>query len=103
MLRGLILAAIVASNLQAQLTPAAKRADLAYLRDVWAARDKSFSADAHAAFLRVVADIAARCDTLTDADFNLEVARAVSLARNAHTLALLGPYFHPLPFRAAWF
>lgn len=102
-LRGLLLSGIIASHADAQLTSSAKRADLAYLGDVWATHDKSFSSDAHAAFLRVVADIAARCDTLTDADFNLEIARAVAIARNGHTVAFLGPYFHPLPFRAAWF
>jgi hypothetical protein len=85
------------------LTDQQMREDLVYLRDVWAPMDKSFGPGQRAQFEEIVNAAIARANTLTAVDFSLEIARAVAVAGNGHTEADLGPYFHGLPFKAAWF
>ena len=85
------------------LTPAQMREDLSYLRNSWAPRDKSFSANQHVEFDKILDGVLAHVDTITPADFELEIARAVAVSRNGHTLSVLGPVFHGLPFEMEWF
>jgi hypothetical protein len=79
------------------------REDLVYLRDVWAPMDKSFSPGQRVQLNAMVNAATARAEAMSPADFSLEVSRAVAITGNGHTEAQLGPYFHGLPFKAAWF
>jgi hypothetical protein len=85
------------------LTAQQMREDLVYLRDVWAPMDRSFGPEQRAQFNAIVSDAMARVDAMSPADFSLEICRAVAISGNGHTEAELGPYFHGLPFKAAWF
>lgn len=94
---------VAGADLPPPLTPARMREDLLYLRDVWSPRDKSFSVASRSRFNAAVDAAIAEVDTLTPVEFSLRVSRAVALAGNGHTNAELGPHFHALPLRAAWF
>jgi hypothetical protein len=93
----------IAATDQEQLTQAQMREDLAYLRNTWAPLDKSFSGEKRAAFEAIVDAAAGHLDTLSSADFELEIARAVAVSHNGHTLSVLGPAFHGLPLEMEWF
>jgi hypothetical protein len=89
----------------ASLTPAQMREDLEFLKNKWAPLEKSFSADRRREFDAAVRDVIARADTLSPADFALEVMRLVAIPGNGHTGVanadgLLGPF---MPIRAWWF
>ena len=86
-----------------QLTPTQMREDLAYLRNTWAPLDKSFGTRQRAVFEAIVGATAARLDTISSTDFELEIARAVAVSHNGHTLSVLGPAFHGLPLEMEWF
>ena len=86
-----------------RLTPAQMREDLAYLRNTWGPLDKSFSSQQRAAFEAIVDAAAAHLGNMSSADFELEIARAVAVSRNGHTLSVLGPAFHGLPVEMEWF
>jgi hypothetical protein len=86
------------------LTPAQMRADLAFLRDVWAKQDKSFSAEQSRAFDALVADASAHAERLDPVSFWMVVSRALALSRNGHTnVNADDPPFPGLPFAAWWF
>jgi hypothetical protein len=86
-----------------QLTPTQMREDLSYLRNTWAPLDKSFSSQTRAAFEAIVDAAAAHLGDMSSADFELEIARAVAVLHNGHTLSVLGPAFHGLPLEMEWF
>ncbi len=108
-----IAAARVASGAEAEaragspahaLTPTEMREDLLFLRDVWARKDESFSAEERRAFDRIVTGAIARVDHLDALSFWMEISRAVALSRNGHTNVDADvPPFPGLPFRAWWF
>ena len=86
-----------------QLTPTQMREDLAYLRNTWAPLDKSFSPQQRGEFEAIVDSAAAHLEAMSSADFELEIARAVAISRNGHTLSVLGSAFHGLPLEMEWF
>ncbi|MET3649892.1 peptidase S41 [Phyllobacterium ifriqiyense] len=86
------------------LTPEQMRADLAFLRDVWAPLDKSFSDKQELEFKRFVDTTMAKTAQLKPEEFALEVSRAVAIARNGHTNANVGSFLGAdLPIRTWWF
>jgi hypothetical protein len=86
------------------LTPAQMREDLAFLRDELAPLDRSFSPGQRRQFNAIVADAIAAADKLSPAEFELEIMRAVAVARNGHTsVRSLLRFLPPLPLRAWWF
>jgi hypothetical protein len=78
------------------------RADLAYLRDVWAPQDKSFSSQQHVRFTQAVDDALAHADQMDFPDFWIRIAKAVALSGNGHTAVYSHP-FTKLPVQAWWF
>ena len=88
---------------QPSLTPAQMREDLVFLRDTWAPMDRSFTSEEHRAFESIVEETLTNADTLSPADFALEVARAVAVSGNGHTEADPYRYLHFLPIRVWWF
>ena len=83
----------------------AYRQDLDYLR-LYPEYDRSFSPTEALAFRAALDDIEGRVETLSPADFELAVARAVALADNGHTN--VSPIrrrarVNALPLRMAWF
>jgi hypothetical protein len=78
------------------------REDLAYLRDVWAPQDKSFSSHQHDKFTQAVEDGIAHADQLDFPDFWIRIAKAVALSGNGHTTVYSHP-FPKLPIQAWWF
>lgn len=79
------------------------REDLVYLRDTWLPMDKSFSGEGRKAFEVLVNESIAKTDTLSAADFALDVARAVATSGNGHTEAAVTRFLNRLPYRAWWF
>lgn len=95
----------------ANVAPATDRAqanlqDLEYLKYVMSF-DRSFSPEARAAFDKAMEDLTARAAQLDDAQFEMEVTRAVALADNGHTgirETAWGSYHLPvMPVSFAWF
>ncbi len=86
------------------LTPEQMRADLAFLKDVWAPLDKSFSDQQELEFKRFIDTTMAKTAHLKPQEFALEVSRAVAIARNGHTNANIGSFLGTdLPIRTWWF
>jgi len=80
------------------------REDLAFLRDEWAPLDRSFSADQRREFNALVTAAIDAADAFSPAAFELEIMRAVAVARNGHTsVRSLLRFLPPLPLRAWWF
>ena len=61
------------------LTPAQMREDLAFLRDEWCPLDRSFSGDQRREFNELVGQAITAADSLSPADFELEIMRAVAI------------------------
>ena len=83
----------------------ARRQDIADLR-LLPEFDRSFSADAKAAFARGADLLDAAAGALSDAGFEMAVSRLVALAGNAHTTVdktQRGALFGRAPLRFAWF
>ena len=85
------------------LTAAQMREDLMFLRDVWAPMDGSFTPDEFQVFESIVDETLTNTDTLSSAEFALEVARAVAVSGNGHTEAAPYRFLHYLPIRVWWF
>ncbi len=85
------------------MTPAQMREDFLQLRDQWAPLDHSFSPEQRRGFDAIVTAAIATVDTMSQADFELEVMRATAVAHNGHTYVRSGRFLHPLPIRAWWF
>jgi hypothetical protein len=86
------------------LTPANMREDLAFLRDEWAPLDRSFTHGQRRRFDEIVAAAIDASDALSPAGFELEIMRAVAVARNGHSsVRSLLRFLPPLPLRAWWF
>jgi hypothetical protein len=92
-----------AQAVQEALTPAEMREDLAFLRDTWAAMDRSFDPEQRNAFASIVNDAIANVESFSSAEFALEVARSVATSGNGHTAAFPHPYLRFLPLRVWWF
>ncbi len=88
---------------QPSLTPAQMREDLVFLRDTWAPMDRSFTTEEHRVFESIVEETLTNADTLSPAEFALEVARAIAVSGNGHTEADPYRYLHFLPIRVWWF
>jgi len=69
----------------------ARRADLAFFRENFMAQDVSYAADARAEAERRLAALEARAGDVSQAYFELELARIVALADNGHTAYFPGP------------
>jgi hypothetical protein len=87
----------------APLTSAAMQEDLRFLREVWSHTDRSLDDEERREFDAVVDAALARAETLTPADFALEVSRAVATAHNGHSAANIGAFLHGMPVGFAWF
>jgi hypothetical protein len=85
------------------LTPDEMRTDLLYLRDTWAAVDKSQNAAQRVRFAQLIADSLKKVDAMTPADFALDVCRAVAVSQNLHSGVDPSPLIHQFPIRAWWF
>lgn len=68
----------------------ARTADLQIFRDSFVEKDKSFSTDAKAKAEQRLAALAAKAGTISQAAFDLELARIAALADNGHTHYALG-------------
>jgi hypothetical protein len=77
--------------------------DLRYLRDVWSHTDRSLDDSERRRFDVIVDRALGRVDSLTPADFALEVSRAVATAGNAHSSADIAAWLHGMPVGFAWF
>src|SRR5512134_2319307 len=72
-------------------TPDARRADLSRFRSKFLERDRSYSAGARAEAQARLAKLEASVADVSQAYFELELARIVALADNGHTVAFPGP------------
>lgn len=72
-------------------TPEARRADIESFRTQFLARDRSYSDAARAEAEARLAQLDARADSISQAYFELEIARIVALADNGHTTSFAGP------------
>jgi hypothetical protein len=87
----------------APLTPADMREDLRFLREVWSHTDRSLDEGERRRFDAVVDEALARADSLSPADFALEVSRAVAATNNGHSAADITAHLHGMPVGFAWF
>ena len=85
------------------LTPEQMREDLRFLRDTWAPLDRSFTTETREQFESLIADAMAAADTMSPADLELEVMRAVTVARNGHSSVRSLRFLRLLPVRSWWF
>lgn len=86
------------------LTSEEMRADLTFLKEVWAPLDRSFSDQQELEFRRFIDTTMAKTAHLRPEEFALEVSRAVAIARNGHTNANIGSFLGAdLPIRTWWF
>lgn len=72
-------------------TPEGRRADLAQFRSKFLAADRSYLSDARAQAEARLAKLEAAVGEVSQAYFELELARIVALADNGHTVAFAGP------------
>jgi hypothetical protein len=89
-----------------KLSPAQWREDLQFAVETFLARDHSFSPEARAQFRAAIAQLQKTVDTKTDEQIVVELARAVALAKNAHTRLYLVRNRSELrryPIRVWWF
>jgi hypothetical protein len=101
---GVVIAAPSANRTQPRsLTPDAIRIDLEYLKNIWGPMDRSFNSARRAEFDAYVSGLENRTHSLSPADFELDVSRAVAISRNGHTESSTGRYTHSLPIRMWWF
>src|SRR5713101_2827442 len=88
------------------LTPAQWREDLQFAVDTFLARDRSFSPDARQQFRTAIAELQRTVDGKADDQIIVEFAKAVALARNAHTRLYLlrnRTELRRYPIRVWWF
>ena len=89
-----------------QLTPAQWREDLQFAIDTFLARDRSFSPEAREQFRAVITKLQQSVESRTDEQIIVELAKAVALARNAHTRLYLlrnRTELRRYPIRVWWF
>lgn len=89
-----------------RLTPAQWREDLQFAVDTFLARDRSFSAEARQQFRNTIADLQKTTESKTDEQIIVELAKAVALAKNAHTRLYLlrnRSELRRYPIRVWWF
>src|ERR1700730_72430 len=89
-----------------RLTPAQWREDLQFAVDTFLARDRSFSPEARQRFRDVIAELQKTVDGKSDEQIMVELAKAVALAKNAHTRLYLLRNRSELrrnPIRVWWF
>ncbi len=89
-----------------RLTPAQWREDLQFAVDTFLERDRSFSPEARRQFQNVISNLQKTVDAKTDEQIIVELARAVALARNAHTRLYLlrnRSELRRYPIRVWWF
>jgi len=72
-------------------SPEARRADIAFFRERFMAADRSYSAAARAEAEQRLAQIETQVAAMSQAYFELELARIVALADNGHTAYFPGP------------
>ena len=89
-----------------KLTPAQWREDLQFAIDTFLARDRSFSPEAREQFRAAIAKLEQTLESKTDEQIIVELAKAVALAKNAHTRLYLVRNRSELrryPIRVWWF
>lgn len=80
-----------AATAQTATSAEARRADIAFFRDNFMARDASYAAPARAEAESRLAALDAQAGEVSQAYFELELARIVALADNGHTASFPGP------------
>ena len=75
----------------AAATPEARHADIAVFRDQFLAADRSYAPAARTEAERRLAALDGQADAVSQAYFELELARIVALADNGHTNFFPGP------------
>lgn len=91
---------------RAPMTAENRTKDIAAFRELFMAKDKSFSDAARAEAETRLAKLEKSVTTVTQAQFDLELARIVALADNGHTHYVLGSisrYYNRVPVRLAVF
>ncbi len=89
-----------------RLTAAQWREDLQFAVDTFLARDRSFSPEARAQFRAAISKLQQTVESKTDEQIIVELAKAVALAKNAHTRLYLVRNRSELrryPIRVWWF
>jgi hypothetical protein len=89
-----------------RLTPAQWREDLQFAVDTFLARDRSFSPEARQQFRTAIAELQRTVDGKSDDQIIVEFAKAVALAKNAHTRLYLlrnRSELRRYPIRVWWF
>ena len=99
-------ASATAESGRQRLTPAQWREDLQFAVDTFLARDRSFSPEARQQFRTASAELQRTVEGKTDNQIIVELAKAVALARNAHTRLYLlrnRSELRRYPIRVWWF
>src|SRR6185295_12138957 len=89
-----------------KLSPAQWREDLQFAVDTFLARDRSFSPEARAQFRAAIGKLQQTVESKTDEQIIVQLAKAVALAKNAHTRLYLVRNRSELrryPIRVWWF
>ena len=89
-----------------RLTPTQWREDLQFAVDTFLPRDRSFSPEARQQFRIAIAELQRTVDRKTDDQIIVELAKAVALAKNAHTRLYLlrnRSELRRYPIRVWWF
>ncbi|HSQ24089.1 MAG TPA: hypothetical protein VLN44_06760 [Pyrinomonadaceae bacterium] len=89
-----------------KLTPTQWREDLQFAVDTFLARDRSFSPAARQEFRAAIAKLQQTVESKTDEQIIVELAKAVALAKNAHTRLYLvrnRTELRRFPIRVWWF
>ena len=89
-----------------RLTPTQWREDLQFAVDTFLARDRSFTPEARQRFRNVIADLQKTVEEKTDEQIIVGLAKAVALAKNAHTRLYLlrnRSELRRYPIRVWWF
>jgi hypothetical protein len=89
-----------------RLTPAQWREDLQFAVDTFLPRDRSFSPEARQQFRKAIAELQKTVENKTDDRIIVEFAKAVALAKNAHTRLYLlrnRSELRRYPIRVWWF
>lgn len=95
-----------AETTRRRLTPAQWREDLQFSVDTFLGRDRSFSPEARQQFRNVIADLQKAVESKTDEQIIVELAKAVALAKNAHTRLYIlrnRSELRRYPIRVWWF
>jgi hypothetical protein len=95
-----------AASGRSRLTPAQWREDLQFAVDTFLARDRSFSPEARQQFRAAIAELQRTVEVKSDDQIIVELAKAVALAKNAHTRLYLlrnRSELRRYPIRVWWF